>query len=309
MGWPLRRCDPQSIFLVTVRCFQGRLLVRPSAETNSILGGVLSRAVRRAGVELFAFSFASNHVHLLVRAPQGNLPEFMQYFLTNVSKKVGRLVGWRGSFWERRYSAEPILDEDALLERVQYVLSHGVKEGLVRSVREWPGLNSLPEMLGERARTFCWFNWTKRWVVRNGRGIAEPFDRKFAEQETLAVAPLPLEQFALRSRWKRLLHRALNAIESQGRHEHRRVLGRTGVLAQDPQHRPDRPKRSRRPCCHTVSARLRSEFRDAYRAFQSAFAAASARWRLGDLSASFPEHAFKPFVRPLRPSLAAALAG
>src|SRR4029453_10050771 len=309
MGWRLRRCDPQSIFLVTVRCFQGRLLVRPSAETNDILGGVLSRAVRRAGVELFAFSFASNHVHLLVRTPQGNLPEFMQYFLTNVSKKVGRLVGWRGSFWERRYSAEPILDEDALLERVQYVLSHGVKEGLVRSVREWPGLNSLPEMLGERARTFRWFNWTKRWVVRNGRRIPEPFDRTFAEQETLAVTPLPLERFALRSRWKRLLHRALNAIESQGRHEHRRVLGRTGVLAQEPQHRPDRPKRSRRPWCHTVSARLRSEFRDAYRAFRSAFAAASARWRLGDLSASLPEPAFKAFVRPLRPSLAAALAG
>ena len=300
MGWPLRRFEPQWICLVTVRCFQGRLLLRPSEETNDILGGVLSRAVRRAEVELFAFSFASNHVHLLVRAPRGNLFEFMQYFLTNVSRKVGRLVGWRGSFWERRYSAEPVLDEEALLEKLQYILSHGVKEGLVRTIREWPGLNSLPEMRGDQARTFHWFNWTSRWVVRDGHGVAEPFDRRFAEAETLILTPLPLERFARKSRWKRFLRRALDAIESRGRHEHPRVLGRSGVLAQDPQHRPDRPKRARRPWCHTASARLRSEFREAHRAFRIAFAEASERWRRGDLSVSFPEYAFKPFVRPGR---------
>ena len=75
-------------------------------------------SVRLHGVELFAFGVMSNHLHLMLRAPRGNLPGFMQYFLSNVSKKVGRLVGWSGSFWERRYSAEPILDETALLERL-----------------------------------------------------------------------------------------------------------------------------------------------------------------------------------------------
>jgi REP element-mobilizing transposase RayT len=127
MAWPLRMYEPRGIYFVTARCFQGRLLLRPSRETNEVLGGVLARATRLAGVELFAFVFASNHLHLLVRAPQGNLPRFMQFLLANVSRKIGWLVGWRGAFWERRYSAEPVLDDEALFGRVRYILAHGVK--------------------------------------------------------------------------------------------------------------------------------------------------------------------------------------
>src|SRR5215475_6034768 len=84
---PLRMLNPSEIFFVTVRCFQGRYLLRPSTETNQVLGGVLSRAVRLHGVELFSFSVISSHLHLVLRAPRGNLPGFMQYLLTNVSKK------------------------------------------------------------------------------------------------------------------------------------------------------------------------------------------------------------------------------
>src|SRR5215468_8329540 len=116
MGWPLRMLEPRGIYFVTGRCFQGRLLLRPSRETNEVLGGVLARAARLMDVEVFAFSFQSNHLHLLVRAPRGNLSKFMQFVMANVARKVGWLVRWRGTFWERRYSAEPVLDEEALVE-------------------------------------------------------------------------------------------------------------------------------------------------------------------------------------------------
>jgi hypothetical protein len=53
----------------------------------------------------------------------------MQYLRANLSRKVGRLVDWSGGFWERRYSAEPVLDDEALVGRLRYVLAHGVKEG------------------------------------------------------------------------------------------------------------------------------------------------------------------------------------
>lgn len=298
MGWPLRRFEPSLIYFVTVRCLQGRLLLRPSKETNELVGGVLSRAVRREDMELFVFSFASNHFHLLVRAPRGNLPEFMQYLLTNISKKVGRLVGWKGAFWERRYSAEPVLDEAALLERVQYVLSHGVKEGLVRTCGEWPGLNSLPEMRGGPARTFNWYNWTRRWLVRPSHGIAPHFDRSHAEAETLCLSRLPLKRLSEPARWRRFLERVLRAIERQGRREHPRVLGRLSVLHQHPQHRPERPKRSARPWCHASSRKLRLHFARSYREYRAAFAAASARWRAGDLSAIFPDYSYRPILRP-----------
>jgi REP element-mobilizing transposase RayT len=297
MGRLARMFVSSEIYLVTARCFQARLLLRPSKETNEVLGGVLARALRLTGVELFAFHFASNHVHLLVRAPDGNLPRFMQHLLTNISKKVGALVGWRGAFWERRYSAEPVLDDTALLGRVRYVLSHPVKDGLLRSCAEWPGLSSLSLMSDGKPRAFSWFNWTRRSNSCSPVARAR-FAERWAEREELRLAKLPISSLQTSAGVKRFLREAIQTIEEEGARQYRKVLGRAGVLRQHPHHRPARPSRAPRPLCHTSLRQLLEAFRDRYRSFLAAFHQASARWRAGDLLAQFPEHAIRPFLWP-----------
>ncbi len=299
MGWPIRMFTQGEIYLVTMRCFQGRFLLRPSEQTNEVLGGVLARAVRLNGVELFAFAFASNHMHLLVRAPRGNLPRFMQHLATNISKKVGFLAGWRGAFWERRYSAQPVLDEEALQDRLRYLLAHGPKEGLVRRCAEWPGLSSLKLLLDRRPRRFRWFDWTRRSSSRIASRKRFRFDECWAEPEELVLAPLPSQALRTRGAIGRFLRRATEAIEIEAAGTYRRVLGVAGVLSQHPQHRPDRPERKPRPLCHTTIAALREEFRERYRAYAAAFGEASTRWKAGDFFAQFPDCAFRPFVWPL----------
>jgi REP element-mobilizing transposase RayT len=298
--------EPLGIYFVTVRCFQRRLLMRPSSETNEVLGGVLARAARLNGVEVFGFVFASNHVHLLVRAPRGNLPRFMQHLLTNVSKKVGSLVGWRGRFWERRYSAAPVLDEIALLERVRYILAHGPKEGLVRTCSEWPGLSSLPMMLEGKLRRFRWFNWTRQGKAKRPEQDLGRFNEAWAEQETLELTPLPLQTVQTREAFRRFLRDATEAIETQAARLHTRFLGRDGVLRQNP-HRRSRPKeRTKRPLCHTSFPALLREYRERYRQYASAFWQASVRWVRGQFDARFPDGAHRPFLWPLgSPELAA----
>jgi REP element-mobilizing transposase RayT len=307
MGWPLRMFEPNEIYFVTARCFQGRLLLRPSPETNEVLGGVLARGARLSGVEVFAFVFASNHVHLLLRAPNGNLPRFMQYLRTNISKKVGWLVGWRGAFWERRYSAEPVLDDEALFGRVRYILSHGVKEHLVRRCAEWPGLTSLSQMLGPPCRAFRWFNWTRRWTARNSVAGASRWSERWAESEELRITPLPSWAGQSPARGRRLLERAVAAIEREAAALKHRVLGRSRVLAQDPHHRPARLARAPRPYCHGSDPSLRLDYLERYRGFASAVMRASQKWRRGMFNVSFPEIAFRPFLWPagLRAAVAA----
>jgi REP element-mobilizing transposase RayT len=305
MGWPLRMFDPLRIYFVTVRCFQRRLLMRPSTETNDVLGGVLARAARMNGVEIFGFVFASNHVHLLVKAPRGNLPRFMQYVLTNISKKVGHAVRWNGRFWERRYSAEPVLDEVALLGRVRYMLAHGPKEGLVRTCAEWPGLSSLAMMLDGTPRRFRWFNWTRKSKVRPSKSKVRPssegsgsFGEKWVEQETLTLTPLPLQTLQSPEALRRFLHDAMEAIESEAARLHRRFMGRAAVLRQNPLRRARKKERSVRPPCHTSIPALLKEHLETYRAFVAAFREASSRWRSGDVTAVFPEGAYRPFLGP-----------
>ena len=116
----------EGYYFVTSRCFQGRLLLRPSAEVNEVVGGVLARAVQQSAgnIRLHAFTFASNHFHLLVWAQGVALAGFMQYLRASLSKLEWKLLGaalFSGA-GAGRYGPGG---------RLRYVLAHGVKECLV----------------------------------------------------------------------------------------------------------------------------------------------------------------------------------
>src|SRR5690349_18662890 len=241
MGWPLRMFQEEGLYFVTSRCFQGRLLLRPSAEVNEVVGGVLARAVQHSAgtIRLHAFTFASNHFHLLVWARGAALASFMQYLRSNLSRKVGRLVDWSGGFWERRYSAEPVLDDTALVGRLRYVLAHGVKEGLVERSAEWPGLTSLPQLLGPARRVFQWFNWTRRWSKRGSEDMAGEgrFARAWAEPVELELARLPCWERLKEEQRQRAVRGMVEQVEAKARTRGTPVLGARAVKAQHP-HRP-----------------------------------------------------------------------
>lgn len=303
MGWPLRMLEPNEIQFVTARCFQGRLLLRPSNRTNDVLGGVLARAARLNQVEVFGFVFASNHFHLLVRAPQGNLPEFMKHLRGNISKKVGWLVGWEGSFWERRYSVEPVLDDGALEGRLRYMMAHGVKEGLVRRCQDWPGLSSLSLVLANKASPFRWFGWTERWRGRTRPEAGDRMNPRWSVDEPFELTPLPRWANSTLQERRRRLNEWAQAIEREGAATFGRVLGRRRVLAQNPLRRVERPDPRPRPLCHTTVREFRMAFIERWRSFVAAFRAASQRWLEGDLAVVFPPNAYRPFLKP-RPRLA-----
>ncbi|WNG28049.1 hypothetical protein F0U62_31610 [Cystobacter fuscus] len=305
MGWLLRMFQEEGLYFVTSRCFQGRLLLRPSAEMNEVVGGVLARAVQQSAgtIRLHAFTFASNHFHLLVWARGAALASFMQYLRSNLSKKVGRLVDWSGGFWERRYSAEPVLDDTAVVGRLRYVLAHGVKEGLVERSAEWPGLTCLPQLLGPARRLFRWFNWTKRWSKRGSQELAVGegrFAEEWAEPVELEVAPLPCWKGLGEEERRRAVRALVEEVEVEARARNKPVLGERAVRAQHPHTRPERLKRSPRPLGHASTRQALRELREQYRTFVAAFREAAVCWGRGDVSAPFPPFSFPPRVVPGR---------
>jgi hypothetical protein len=225
----------------------------------------------------------------------------MQYLRANLSRKVGRLVDWSGGFWERRYSAEPVLDDTALVGRLRYVLAHGVKEGLVERSAEWPGLTCLPQLLGPARRVFQWFSWTKRWSKR-GSEDTEAGEGRFAEEIAepveLEVAPLPCWEGLGEEERQRAVRELVEGVEAEARARNTPVLGARVVRAQHPHTRPEHLKRSPRPLGHASTRQALKELREQYRAIVAAFREAAARWRRGDFSASFPLFSFPPRVLP-----------
>ncbi len=235
MSRPLRMYESDAYYFVTARCFQGRLLLRPTPQMAEVVGGVLARATKQAKVEVCGFVAASSHVHLLCRARDGELSKFMKHFLGNVSKKASRLVQWRRQFWERRFAAEQVLDHAALERRLKYILAHGVKEGLVRRVEDWPGLSCRDQLLGSSKRSFRFYEWAKRWA--SGRlkpGGGRRWSPAWATPEELELHPLPHWRKWTAERRQTRVRQLIAEIEAEGRAKHRKVKGRDKVIASDP---------------------------------------------------------------------------
>ncbi len=295
MGRPLRMYKEDAIYFVTARVIQGRMLLRPSTDSNEVIGGVLARSVARHKVQLHAFVVTSNHVHLLLQARDGALSAFMQYLLGNLARKVGRLVNWRGTFWERRFSAEEVLDDAAALGRLRYILAHGVKEGLVRAVEEWPGLSCASQLLTSEKKHFNWFNWAKRWhrarLAPNAPGLTA---EDIAEKVELVLTPLPAWAALSESERQSAARALVDDINLKGRQTHRSVLGVKAICKQDPQSRPTKLKRSPRPVCHASDLSHWRAWRQQYREFALAYRLASQAFRGGEWAPPFAPLAFRP---------------
>src|SRR3954454_8211739 len=119
------------------------------------------------------------------------LAEFAGYLNSNLAREVGRLTGWTGKVWGRRYQAIPISDEEeSQVARLKYVLSHGVKENLVARLRDWPGLHCIRQIVDGEPLTGHWDDRTQEYSARRRRG-EEVAPLQYATTETVPSSPLP----------------------------------------------------------------------------------------------------------------------
>ncbi len=282
---------------VTLRVIHGRFLLRPSDDLNEIVLGILGRAQEACGIRLHAFIFMSNHYHLILTVPDTEaLARFECYLNGNLAKEAGRLHGWKEKVWSRRYTAIPILDDVAMVQRLEYLLSHGCKEGLVARPQDWPGASSLQAMLtGEPIRGY-WFNRTAEWYARRRGTSVDKY--AFATEHEVELSPLPCWERLAEDEYRRRIQAMVREIEAKTHASNRDAgvlpLGALHVLAEDPHRHPDDPARSPAPRCHTSLASLRREYLAAYYAFIDVYVEASALFRSGKLDTEFPADCFPP---------------
>src|SRR5262249_3104741 len=144
-------------------------------------------------VLLHAFVFLSNHWHALVTAADAKaLADFMRYVHGNVAKAAQEHNGVRGTIWQRLAQLIPVLDENAPLHRLRYVLAHGAKEHLVRTPLEWPGLAAARALAGRDVLIGRWVDRTARKrLERSGR---TPPPSEYTTEYPVELAPLPVHE-------------------------------------------------------------------------------------------------------------------
>ena len=150
----------------------------------------------------------SNHVHLAVRTTKRNLSAFMGYFKARVADAVHQITGRRGPLWARRFDAQPILNEEALMDRVAYTLDNPGKAMLVSDSRDWPGLNVAYGL--DEADTFE-FEYFDRTAWHRAK---RPEDReRFWRTTTLRLSPIPCAWDASREQLGAALRSAQGTVD------------------------------------------------------------------------------------------------
>jgi REP element-mobilizing transposase RayT len=293
-----------SLVEVVSRTLHRRFFLRPDRVVNEIIVGTLARACAKSpGVEVVAAVFLSNHFHLLLWVPDARaLATFVGYLKTNLSKKIGRLRGWREKIWGRRYDVVPVTGEEAAqIARLKYVLAHGAKEDLVPQPRDWPGVHSARELLsGEPLRGFWFDDTATARARRRGRYVNR---YQYGQAEEVPLSRLPcwrhLSDEAYRRKARDLLAEIRVEITKRRKAEGAQLPGVRAcihrICRQPPTERPASvDERSPRPLCHAATRLARQRFREGLSAFLAAYRAASERMRRGERTAHFPPGSFPP---------------
>jgi hypothetical protein len=288
---------------ITTRTQHGRLLLRPGPVFNDIFYGILGRAQRRYEMTIHYAAVLSNHYHLLLSPSSPlQLARFLCYVNGNLAKEAGRAHDWKHHVWSRRYQLVVVANEDkAQIARLRYLLSHGVKEGLVDRVADWPGPNFLEALITGLPAVGTWFDRTAECKARM-RGL-EFGERDFATEEQVILTPIPCWRHLAREQHASAVQALVDSIEADAAAEReatgRPCLGVAAILRQSPEATPTRFKKSPAPWFHAATKAARAALKEAFAIFLAAYRRAAERLRAGDRLVVFPPGAFPPAL-PIR---------
>lgn len=308
MARRLRFIPPEgSLVEVSCRTSEGRSLLTPSPAMNALILGVLGRAQRRYSVAVYAFSFLSNHYHLLIGVSHAlQLARFMGFLNSNLARKAARLVGRVDHFWGQRYAASLVsAEEEAQVGRLLYLMSQGVKEGLVAHPLDWPGCTSWPALLDGESPVGIWTDQTTLGIAeRRGKTLESG---SCDSEEAVVLSPLPawahLTREVRRERLRDLLTKVAREGEVVARDRGCQPWGAEAALRARFELGPvKRVRPSGPPLVHAVSRALRRYYREAYRLFENSYRRAADALRRGIPGVPFPRGCFPPptpFLMPV----------
>jgi REP element-mobilizing transposase RayT len=146
-----RQVLPRRFYLITRRCTQRQLLLRPDPATNNAFLYCLIAAATRCQIDLLLACALSNHYHLVIYDRAGRYPEFIEHFHKLVARSQNALRGRWENFWASEQTCVVnLVDRNAVIDKLVYTATNPVLAHLVERVHHWPGVNSLTALLAGR---------------------------------------------------------------------------------------------------------------------------------------------------------------
>ena len=100
----------------------------------AIFIALLQEAVELWDVRVSAYCLMSNHYHILVQTPQGNLSRFMRHINGVYTQRYNRLHGYEGQLFRGRFKSILVEEDNYLLELVRYIHRNPLRAGMVETL-------------------------------------------------------------------------------------------------------------------------------------------------------------------------------
>lgn len=147
-----RRVLPGTTYLITRTTRNQRFFLAPDDSAITVaFWFCLAVAASISGVQVTAVAVLSNHVHLVVTDPRGELPRFTHWLFRHFALCIKVLRGIDENVWSAaKPNCTELVTPEAILEAIAYTLANPASSGLVPHARSWPGVLSTPADLHGR---------------------------------------------------------------------------------------------------------------------------------------------------------------
>ena len=274
--------------MVTRRTLRRHHLFRPDPAIRQLYLYALAVCSQRFGILVHAVTLMSTHEHLVITDPKRAYPDFLRDLHRLVALGTKALRKWEGPVWDQQKSSVVrLLTEQAMVEKLAYVMANPVKAGLVMHARHWPGITVLPQELGRRT-----------WVIERPKVFFRADNRKWPETVELTLTlppalaeayPAPKVREAVSEELERQEREARTEVKARGW----RILGGARLRGLSPYRRATSSEllRDRNPTFAVGRGQRALFFRAVaeLRAFRRAYRRALEQWRAGLRSAVFPQ--------------------
>jgi len=279
---------PGDTVMITRRTLRRHHLFRPDSAIRQLYLYTLAVCARQFGICVHAVTLMSTHEHLIVTDTKGRFPLFLRELHRLVSLGTKVLRKWEGPTWDHEQtSVVRLLTDQAIVEKLAYVMANPVQAGLVRQARDWPGITVLPKELGRRT-----------WMLNRPDAYFRADNPQWPETVELCLTLPPV--LAERDGAEEVREVVGEELERQERRAHQeiarrgwRFLGAARVRRLSPYRRATSFEllRNRNPTFAVGRGQQRVFFQAVaeLRAFRRAYRDALEQWRAGLRSVVFPQ--------------------